>query len=283
MVRGLITGTRYSRQQRSTCCVFFCQSGLLRSFCSNSRCTQSIKISDILSSLDQVNDTRWCWSEPLGRVPMQSRPRSHLWHLEALRPPSLNSPSPSPSSHYLASFMGAETNFLCDADTNMAHSNQMPKLNCMLILFSMTTSHLRFVQVTISTLSQTWHQEVTTVELGTTSCGQPIKMWESLPSAVRYDYLTVSASTLRYLILCGIMRVFPSWQANDSTIVLDPVVYGTSGSWAINIWMKPGGTYGSNFQYMFSHAQNKLYQTGWESNQVLVPIQILFKCGRGAE
>jgi hypothetical protein len=56
-------------------------------------------------------------------------------------------------------------------------------------------------------------------------------------------------------------------QANDSTIVLDPVTYGTSGQWAINIWMKPGSLYGSNFQYMFSHAQNKFYQTGWESNQ----------------
>ncbi len=57
-------------------------------------------------------------------------------------------------------------------------------------------------------------------------------------------------------------------QANDSTIVLDPVKYGTTGKWAINIWMKPGSLYGNNFQYMFSHAQNKFYQTGWESNQV---------------
>ncbi|EIE21984.1 hypothetical protein COCSUDRAFT_56427 [Coccomyxa subellipsoidea C-169] len=57
-------------------------------------------------------------------------------------------------------------------------------------------------------------------------------------------------------------------KVNDSTIVLDPVSYGSSGQWAINIWMKPGSLYGSNFQYMFSHAQSKFFQTGWESNQI---------------
>ena len=31
--------------------------------------------------------------------------------------------------------------------------------------------------------------------------------------------------------------------------------------------MKPGPLYGDNFQYLFSHAQQKPFMTGWESNQ----------------
>ena len=56
-------------------------------------------------------------------------------------------------------------------------------------------------------------------------------------------------------------------QQNDSTIVLDSVPYGASGAWAVNLWFKPGPLYGDNFQYLFSHAQDKFYATGWESNQ----------------
>lgn len=56
-------------------------------------------------------------------------------------------------------------------------------------------------------------------------------------------------------------------QQNDSTIVLDSVPYGASGAWAVNLWFKPGPLYGDNFQYLFSHAQDKFYKTGWESNQ----------------
>ena len=56
-------------------------------------------------------------------------------------------------------------------------------------------------------------------------------------------------------------------QHNDSTVLLDTVPYAASGRWAINLWMKPGPLYGDNFQYLFSHAQQKFFTTGWESNQ----------------
>ena len=56
-------------------------------------------------------------------------------------------------------------------------------------------------------------------------------------------------------------------QQNDSTVLLDTVPYAASGRWAINLWMKPGPLYGDNFQYLFSHAQQKFFTTGWESNQ----------------
>ena len=56
-------------------------------------------------------------------------------------------------------------------------------------------------------------------------------------------------------------------QQNDSTVVLDSVPYATSGAWAVNLWMKVGSVYGDNFQYLFSHAEDKFYSTGWESNQ----------------
>lgn len=56
-------------------------------------------------------------------------------------------------------------------------------------------------------------------------------------------------------------------QEQDSTVVLDPVVYGTSGPFAINIWIKPGALNGSSFQYLYSHAASKYYPTGWEPNQ----------------
>ncbi|CAK0785312.1 hypothetical protein CVIRNUC_008519 [Coccomyxa viridis] len=55
---------------------------------------------------------------------------------------------------------------------------------------------------------------------------------------------------------------------NDSTVLLDTVPYAASGRWAINLWMKPGPLYGDNFQYLFSHAQQKFFTTGWESNQI---------------
>ena len=49
--------------------------------------------------------------------------------------------------------------------------------------------------------------------------------------------------------------------------MLDTVPYSAGGAWAVNLWMKPGSTYGSDFQYLFSHAEDKYYATGWESNQ----------------
>ena len=56
-------------------------------------------------------------------------------------------------------------------------------------------------------------------------------------------------------------------QQNDSTVMLDAVPYAANGRWAVNLWMKPGALYGDNFQYLFSHAQQKFFMTGWESNQ----------------
>ena len=71
-------------------------------------------------------------------------------------------------------------------------------------------------------------------------------------------------------------------QADDSTIVLDPVVYGTTGAWAINLWMRVGNASGAAFQYLYSHAASKYYATGWESDQVpvqsLVPKLICLDC-----
>ena len=60
-------------------------------------------------------------------------------------------------------------------------------------------------------------------------------------------------------------------QAADSMVVLDPVVYGRQGAWAINLWFKasPGGLYGDQFEYLYSHSNaNAQYLTGWEANQV---------------
>lgn len=50
--------------------------------------------------------------------------------------------------------------------------------------------------------------------------------------------------------------------------MLDPVLYGTSGPWAINLWMRAGNVSGDAFQYLYSHAASKYYTTGWESDQV---------------
>jgi hypothetical protein len=69
------------------------------------------------------------------------------------------------------------------------------------------------------------------------------------------------------IVLLGFLMLSMHFQDVDSTIVLESVPYGKSGAWAINIWIKPGSVYGNNFQYIFSHAANKMYQTGWESNQ----------------
>ena len=49
--------------------------------------------------------------------------------------------------------------------------------------------------------------------------------------------------------------------------MLDTVPYAAGGAWAVNLWMKPGSIYGDDFQYLFSHAADKFYATGWESNQ----------------
>ena len=49
--------------------------------------------------------------------------------------------------------------------------------------------------------------------------------------------------------------------------MLDTVPYAAGGQWAVNLWMKPGSIFGSDFQYLFSHAEDKYYATGWESNQ----------------
>lgn len=60
-------------------------------------------------------------------------------------------------------------------------------------------------------------------------------------------------------------------QANDSTVVLDPVGYGTNGSWAISLWMQPSpaGLAGTQFEYIYSQDNRAgAYPTGWEPNQV---------------
>ena len=60
-------------------------------------------------------------------------------------------------------------------------------------------------------------------------------------------------------------------QANDSTVVLDPVSYGTNGSWAISLWMQPSpaGLTGTQFEYIYSQNNSaEAYPTGWEPNQV---------------
>ena len=68
--------------------------------------------------------------------------------------------------------------------------------------------------------------------------------------------------------LCNNMPDFQvCLQQNDSTVVLDTVPYAAGGAWAVNLWMKPGSIYGDDFQYLFSHAEDKFYATGYESNQ----------------
>lgn len=52
--------------------------------------------------------------------------------------------------------------------------------------------------------------------------------------------------------------------------MLDPVLYGKNGQWAISLWFKPSptGLAGSQFEYLLSHTNRaQAYPTGWEANQ----------------
>jgi hypothetical protein len=57
-------------------------------------------------------------------------------------------------------------------------------------------------------------------------------------------------------------------QANDSTVLLEPVVYGQSGPFAINLWFKVNSVYGDAFQYLYSHTTSNSEGSGWGPNQV---------------
>lgn len=64
-------------------------------------------------------------------------------------------------------------------------------------------------------------------------------------------------------------------------IAIDPVPYGSNGSFAINIWARPQNMSGSNFAYLFSHrntekfGENSIGDHGFGPNQVqlLLPEQ----------
>ena len=90
---------------------------------------------------------------------------------------------------------------------------------------------------------------------------------KTLCSALRQVILTIQMRECK----CGV-------QQNDSTVLLDTVPYAASGRWAINLWMKPGPLYGDNFQYLFSHAQQKFFTTGWESNQASSRLKSRSQC-----
>ena len=45
-------------------------------------------------------------------------------------------------------------------------------------------------------------------------------------------------------------------QPNMSAVLLSSVSYGTGGSWAITMWVKPGGLVGTGYEYLFSQNQS---------------------------
>ena len=97
--------------------------------------------------------------------------------------------------------------------------------------------------------------------------GHAARPHEKLQQLARY--VVPSSSLCRWNHACAFLAqgYGTCLQQNDSTVVLDTVPYSAGGAWAVNLWMKPGSTYGSDFQYLFSHAEDKYYSTGWESNQ----------------
>lgn len=57
-------------------------------------------------------------------------------------------------------------------------------------------------------------------------------------------------------------------QANDSMVVLDTVPYGTTGAFAVNVWVKVNSLSGSQFEYIFSHNSTVPSSSSWGPNQV---------------
>ena len=58
-------------------------------------------------------------------------------------------------------------------------------------------------------------------------------------------------------------------QPDSGAVLLDPVPYGKNGSWAITVWIKPGGLVGGGYEYLFSPNQSDpTLPTMVQSNQV---------------
>eukprot|EP00884_Botryococcus_braunii_P015271 jgi/Botrbrau1/2427/Bobra.0395s0049.1 len=57
-------------------------------------------------------------------------------------------------------------------------------------------------------------------------------------------------------------------KVNDSAVVLEPVAYGQSGPFAINLWFKVNSVLGDAFQYLYSHTISNAMGSGWDANQV---------------
>ena len=56
--------------------------------------------------------------------------------------------------------------------------------------------------------------------------------------------------------------------ATDSAVILDYVPYGAAGPFAITLWAKPGGLFGSNYEYLYSHNQSNPTLHTEQPNQV---------------